>query len=1181
MSLAPDMTTTRNSIHSWGRRLLPGAAAPARTLWRPVYQAVMLTVRNREPGERATLVLIHLLGPVKLTGHTCPRLRSDKARLILASLALDVGRPVPLDELVHRLWEDEMPLDPRQNVHTYISRLRDAFKHAQPGPDCPGISQHAHTYVLDANPDSVDWHRYRRLTDRAKEISHDGDDIRAAAEIHAADQLWKGPPLAGLPGSWADMVRTDLEERRRGVTAARVAMELRLERYSELAGELTTLIERHPADEALVSQFMVACYGCGRNSDALRAYEHTRNTVRAEYGTDVGVELARVHRGILQHAPLNQLTHRPGSSGTDRRPVPPPDNLPRHTPLVGRSPEMRRLRSAVSEELGEGTHGSVITVESISGMAGVGKSSLALNAADELADQFPDGRLFVNLCTHHPSQPPLDAGTALAILLRDLGVQPQSIPGDTEGRAALWRRKLADKRLLLILDDVAGPDQIRPLLPGGSPTLTLLTSRRRLTGLPGARSLALDVLPESDAVTLFRSHTETEHQPYQSWEQIGSSRSSSSTSIDFEEINRIVELCGYLPLAIEIAASRLTVRPSWTLAALRKRLERAPGRLGELRDGYREVAGVFEMSYQALSESERSAFRVLSLHPGPDFGPHAAAALLGTELEETERLLESLLTSHLLQEPTPHRFRFHDLLGEYAHILFADEEGPSHRQAALRRLTDFYIRAADHCDRLVYPRRVRVRIPRRTPRKSTQRGATGNTPPSPPFDGQPAERREQKDAESRRRRAGRTAHQRGKNPPLDWETPLPWTPPEYPDVAHYWFDTELPSLLAAEQHARQSMPDRAALLSHVLTGYLEASAHWAEATGVHQHAVDHWRDVGDEEALCYALLNLSTARSSTACYTSAVSSAQRALDFARASGDDHAKVEALRILGVVHWHLGEKQSALSFQEAALELASSLNMRWTVARCHDNLGITLLHMAEHSRAAPHFEKALNGFRAVDDMYTFAKTLNNLGDLYSRTDRHESARQAYEESLRIARTAGCGRADIAITQANIAKIEVERGDTERGKQRFAEILPAFRALGDRKNEAAVLSGLAWAYLGAGETAAAGNHAYEALAVVREIKAADEEAHALRLLGQIEAAADRPERAETHLLSAISVAREVGTPDEEARAECALADLRHHAGSTEEARSLWEHAFRTLHALGSREAENVRARLNQQGD
>lgn len=1039
---------------------------------------------------------IQVLGPVGLVFQERRLgLGSDKERLIMASLALEVGRPIALDTLVDRLW-DNPPPKAREGVHTYISRIRRSIRtaaSAEPRLPAPSIAHRTHTYTLVAEPDTVDWHRYRRLADRAGEVSAGGDDVRGAELMREAESLWE-EPLAGLPGLWPERVRTSLTEKRRGVVTTRIAMELRLGRFTEMAGELSTLVDQYPGDEALAGQLMIAHYGSGRHAEALLLYQRVRRVLRLDFGTDPGEELVRIHRHVLGRAPVHELTGQTVLTTKPRansRQV--PGHLPRQVALVGRRDEMGRIRAAMDTA---SENGSVITLESISGMAGVGKSALAIRAAYEFGDRFPDHHLYLNMRAHSPGQDPLEPAAALATLLRMLEVPPQSIPTDVDERAALWRKALGHRRALIILDDAAGPDQVRPLLPGAGECFTLITSRRRLVGLPSGRSLALDVLPADDAAELFREFagleiTRDTRDAHGSW-----------GADDSVEIAEIVRLCGYLPLAIEIAANRLTAHPSWNLAVLRERLSRSDGRLAEIRDGYSEITRAFEVSYQTLTAAERATFRLLSLHVGPEFGLSAAAALLGRPVAETERLLEALLQCHLLLEPVPNRFQFHDLLGEYAQLLCAGQDPEERREAARLRLVGHYLRTADHCDRLLHPRRIRLDV--------REERTTG---PS-------------------------------QTPPNSGDLARLHTPADSSD-ARAWLVIERVNLLSTEEHLRtHGAHARAAVLSHVLAGFLDSECYWTDSLRLHGAAVEFWRRSRHEAGLCRALLDLSTAHMATGQYTHAERAADDALRLARVVHDRDAEAEALRELGILHWHMGQNQRALELQKESLALCARTGDQWRQARCQNNIAICLLYLGEHDIALSYFEDAITGFRATDDQRMLAKTLNNLGNLYLHMGDSELARQTLESSLRIAERTG-SRLDKATLQINIAESLASSGDSSTAMAMYHEALPVFRQLGDRKSEAITLTGIGRVHQEQSKAEQAMPYLRQALALARRIGAALEEIQAQRLLGSCESMLGHQDSATRLLESALESARHIRSPEEEAKAEEALAEVRLGAG------------------------------------
>ncbi|MET8555892.1 tetratricopeptide repeat protein [Streptomyces sp. NPDC004959] len=1067
-----------------------------------------------------------ILGPVglRLHDHWLP-LGSDKERVLLAALAFEAGRPVALSELMERLWDGEPPTRARENTHTYVSRIRRQLRAAGTGPDAPTIVSRAHTYTLRTAPDRVDRERFQHLVDAA---SKSRDDARVVQLLGQAEKMWTGEALAGLPGVWAATARRTLAEARLSASTSRIAAGLRLGRFTEHIAELRALVERRPEDEVLLAQLMLAYYGSGRYTDALRVHQRARQTLMSEYGSVPGAELDAIHRGVLARVPVRELVLGGGAGGAERRvrgvadaspqapgPAVPAHsdavapsyrNLPQRPVLIGRRSELRALRSVIARE--DGGDGAVVTVEAVSGMAGVGKTALAVTAAHLLAERYPDGQLYIDLRGHSPTQEPLTARAALATLLRLLGAPAASIPAELEGRTALWRTMLAERRVVIVLDDAAGSEQVVPLLPSGSSSLTILASRRHLTGIPQALSVAVDVLPEEDAVALFRSFA-------------GRRRTS-----DDAQTARIVSLCGYLPLAIELVAHRFRARTSWTLEILAERLAVSPGRLGEIHSAgqEQEMARAFALSYRTLTAAQRVAFRRLGQHPGPDFTAEAAAALMGMPWDAADRLLEDLLACHLLREPTPGRYRYHDLLREYAYGLSASEDSERDRREALSRLTRFYLTTADLADRMAMPRRVRL-----APRA------------------------------------------------LLLPAPAPSLP--HPAAARAWLAAERGNLLALESHLRaQGDSEAAARLTSALAGFLQSECYWQDAKRILQHAVAHWdRTGGDEPALCRALIDLCAADASIGEYTEAATAGERALELARTLGDEPAEAEALRVLGTLNWHLGENRTALMLLQKSFAITSLSGDVWEKARSKNNIAVAMLHLGERSRALGYFHNALAGFREAADQTATGQTLNNIGELQMQAGDITSARHAFEESLAFLEIEG-SRFDRATARRNLAEALTELGEAERALPMFTETLGEFRSLGDRKSQAEALIGIGEASWRLGRTEESGHYLLEALRIAQDIGTAHQEIQALRRLGRADFSAGRLTEASERLRAAVSVAARTSDVDEEVVARTLLAEVRLADGDTAEARATLRVALTLMENRHDVAARRIRQRLTE---
>ena len=571
---------------------------------------------------------------------------------LLAALLLAVGRTVTVDALIDAVWDDAPPATARHQLHKAVAALRERLR-------CP-IETEPAGYRLPVTAETLDLAAFDQHLAAAKQGA-------PAEHLAAALELWRGPALDGLDGARLTAAAHALDERRAGAVERLAALRLAEGDTDGLADELATHLAEHPYREELRALVMKVLHHDGRQADALRVYHQGRRLLAEQLGVDPSARLRALHQEILRgqvfraepsETPLNALPHDIAD-------------------FTGRAAELDWLRQAA-------TPGAVIAVD---GMPGVGKTTLAVRAAHRLADAYPDGRLFLDLRGHTPGATPMDAHTALGLLLRMLGLAPTAIPSEPEHRAARWRTELAGRRVLLVLDNAAGAAQVRPLLPAAPGCLTLVTARRRLGALDGAATLTVDVLPAVDARRLFESVA-------------GPGRVAAEPDAVVESVAQ----CGQLPLAVRIAATRLAHRPAWTVGHLAGRLRDEHHRLAELAVDDRTVAAAFTLSYKQLPDETARLFRLLGVHPGRDTDVLAAAALAGTPARETEKLLQDMVDVHLVTEHAPGRYGMHDLLRQHARRLA--EPGP-----AVDRLVDYYLAAATvAADRLDPGRRFTPRV---------------------------------------------------------------------------------------------------------------------------------------------------------------------------------------------------------------------------------------------------------------------------------------------------------------------------------------------------------------------------------------------------------------------------------------------------------------------------------------
>ncbi|MFD5406654.1 AfsR/SARP family transcriptional regulator [Streptomyces griseorubiginosus] len=944
---------------------------------------------------------IRVLGPVQLRGgQHVDALGSAKERLLLAALALDVGRPVSFDTLVHRLWDDTPPSRPGASLHAYIARIRRRLRLLGAG-EC--LVQQAHTYTLDLDADRVDCHRFQALTAQARSLSDGGNDTEALRLLTDAEELWRGQPLTGLPGQWAEHIRRLLTERRLPAQLIRTAAELRNGHFADLVPDLTALLSERPTDELIAGQLMTASYGCGRQADALRVYDSVRRRLREDLGADPGEELSRLQRLILDGAPVQALLPRTEST------VSAPQTLPGHAELVGREKEL----ASILHNATTGSSTSVIALQSVSGMAGVGKTLIALHAARRLAPHFPDGAVHLDLSTHAPQSSPLTPEAALTALIRAFGIPASALPHDREGLIGLWRSLLANRRAVVVLDDVAGPEQLRPLLPGATRSLIIVTSRRRLTGLPGIRSIQLDVLPPQDAIALFRTVAGEER------------------TRRHNEVADIVRLAGHLPLAVELAAGRLASRPSWTTAHLLRRLTHGQGRLKEIRDGTRgEIGRAFDISYRTLKIEEQTVFRFLGLRFGADMDAYGVAALTGLPVSAAEDALEGLLDAHLVREPAPERFALHDLLGDYARALTLSEDPKPARDQAVDRLIDFYVQTSDSADRMIYPRRLRP-----------ERPTTRSPHQLPSWEDPKAARRWLLAECSALLAAERHCRANGHPRPaallasalaafLDDEGHSADAQRAHADAVQYWHGT------GARHRAVHASIDLANALSHggryeeahsalrrALVAAEELGAAEAEAEALHRLGVLHWNLGRLSEALEFQRETLSKRLPSgdpwqlgrsrnnlgiTLLYLGDFEESQEYFDKAltdfQTAADRREYAHVLNNLSDLFLRRGDPLRARQLLENALEVLTDTGVPSERAITQVNLASTMKSPHDLPLMLDLFNDSLATFRRLGERRNASETLHAMGVALHTAGRFAEAVTRQQHALDLARSVG---------------------------------------------------------------------------------------------------------------------------------------------------------------------------------
>ncbi|HEX6346569.1 AfsR/SARP family transcriptional regulator, partial [Umezawaea sp.] len=600
-----------------------------------------------------------------------------RQRAVLAVLADEVGRVVPVDRLIDRVWGGRPPARVRSVLRTYVSNLRRVGA---------TITWRDNGYLLAADPEGVDLHRFRRLLAEARASDDPG---RALVVVERALALWRGEPLAELDTPWARSSREHLYRERGAAVADRVDWALGCGRHGDLVPELTTRAAEDPLDERLAGQVVLALYRSGRQAEALEHYGRTRRVLAEELGADPGPALRELHQRVLTADP-GLLLPAAGPVVPRQLPAPPAS-------FVGREAELERL-DAVVEAAGRS---ATVVIPALAGEGGVGKTWLALHWAHRHVERFPDGQLFVDLRGFSPEGEPLDPAVVLWGFLHALDVPPARVPAALDARVALYRSAVAGRRMLVVLDNAATVEQVVPLLPGSASCTVLVTGRRRLSSLVdrhGAEHVQLDVLSRREARALLV-------------ERLGAER----VAAEPDATDELIGLCGHHPLALAITTRHAVTRPSVALAELVAELRDLGLDVLDDDDPMASVPAVLSWSLRHLTAQQRTAFALLGVAPGPDIDLPAAASLTGVPPALARKVLRAL-EDHSLLDRHPHgRCAMHDLTRAYAAATARDDLDEPVRRAALDRVVDFYLHTAHAADRLLDPHRAPVRLDPPTP----------------------------------------------------------------------------------------------------------------------------------------------------------------------------------------------------------------------------------------------------------------------------------------------------------------------------------------------------------------------------------------------------------------------------------------------------------------------------------
>jgi tetratricopeptide (TPR) repeat protein/transcriptional regulator with XRE-family HTH domain len=771
--------------------------------------------------------------------------------------------------------------------------------------------------------------------------------------------------------------------------------------------------------------------------------------------------------------------------------------------FTGRNAELDRLLSQFA-----GAGGGVIAIHAIGGMAGVGKTTLAVHAAHRLAPRFPDGQFFLPLHGHTPGQLPVDPADALASLLVTAGVAARQIPVGTDARAARWRDYLAGRKVLLVLDDATGYQQVSPLLPGTGESIVLITSRRRMTALPDAESISLDTLhPDEARVLLARLAARPE---------LGGQDGPAA---------EITRMCGYLPLAIGMVAGQLRHHPAWTAENLAASLAAARDRLELLRAEDLSVAAAFELSYRDLGVSERRLLRGLGLHPGPDIDGYAAAALDGTDLDEARRNLESLYQHHLINEPARGRYRLHDLLRAHAQTLAASFTAPQ-RDAAVRRLLDYYQHAAAAASRHIpeWPGMGVQPLPSPPP-------ASLPPMPGPPeaTDWLEAELANLHVAATHAATSGYPRHAVG----------IPLAVQGFLHARGDWKQACVlyKSALAASCQVgdRPAQVQVLVLLSgvHVMTGERQKSEAFLN------QALAISRELGDQAGQGLALASLGFLRTHAGDYRAAVTLLRQGLDLFRQAGHQAATANCLDELGAVHWLLADYGEAAGLHRQALALFRAEGHQLGEADALLNLGIVERLTGGYPHAADLYQQALALYEELGDRYKQAFVCSELAVLHRLSGDLAAAAAGHQRAIQRFRELGTA-ADVAFACKDLGNVQRQAGNWTAAAAGQRAAVAVFREHNLPQGLSETLNDLGETLSGSPERQRARECHDEALAVARRIGDPLQEARALEGIGCCSLRDGDPDAGIGQVRQALAIYRRIGVP-EAWRAEAILSQAR----------------------------------------
>lgn len=982
-----------------------------------------------------------ILGPLWVGGDVAT-ITAGRDRTVLAMLLLHAGHVVPIADLIDAVWNGRPPATARGQLHTCVSRLRRAISGAARADEL--IRTEPTGYRCEPRPDELDSQVFDRLVAEARAAVEAKDWSLGRQRYRAALRLWRGPALAGIASPAVRRGAAQLDERRLLVIEECAEVELRLGLARELIAELTDLVAEHPLRERLRGQLMRALHQAGRVAEALASYREARRVLNAELGVEPGPYLRELHRQLLADRisgnPLASMPAAVGSTasppaggrptrtlasgagpaetlgvGATARPV---RCLPRTVSgFTGRADVVRRLLAAIHDANGGGT------VHVIDGMAGSGKTTLAVHVANLVADRYPDAQLFVDL-HGHSDQGPVEPGAALTTLLRQLGVPGEAIPPGLDDRSALWRQELATRRTVLVLDNAASTDQVTPLLPAAPHCLVLITSRRRLLGLDGVRPESLRLLTLDEGCDLLAG-------------VVGD-----RVYEEPEAAVAVVRRCGHLPLAIRLAGARLARRPGWRVADLAERLRPERGVLAELAAERRSVAGAFRLSYDNLPAAAQRMFKLLALHPGERFDAPAAAAVADLPLGDARDLLDDLVDRHLLEEPSVGRYRFHDLVRAYAAEQAATLPA-AERDAAVVGLLDHYLYVT-----------LAATAPLESP--ATLAVRTRGVPKRPDLVRiAPADALQWLESERPNLTAAVELAAAERQDGYAWQLARA--------LWRFLFQRcYTDDLLRTHQlgfAAAQRLGDERAIA--IMRGFLASGYHhlgqYRTAIGHLEPAVAAYRRAGDRNGVVRTLLNLCQPYLHLGRFDTALASAMEALELARRMQDMNLLCHCAAAIADINLHMERFEVALVWSRRHLQLARQLDIPAHLGTALSNLGAARARLGQLGPAYRLLKAALRVTRRTANRYGESEVLHDLGIVLTGLDRPREAVAMHRAALANL-PAGGDRPRLLEFRNSLAAALHRAGETDQALRVYREVLTAPAVARHPLQRARALDGIA---------------------------------------------------------------------------------------------------------------------------